>query len=332
MVDRAAIHADSADIYINTRCNFGCETCFLGDDYFARDLAMGSDEVAAIGGWLVDAGVRDVAILGGEPTLHPEFLDVMTALRQVGVGNLRLITNGTPRARRLLDGPLDGLVDLTYVSLDGASAEVNDALRGKGTFRHAMLAIELLRDRGMPFVITSTLGAAAVNELDALLELAEASDCQVLNLHWLSAVGRARYRDLAVHPSQWREVVLRIADYTPRRRGLTIECQVGALSPGAPWSSEIDPRACAVRERSNLQFMPDGRVFSCGLLVDTPTLAAYHWDGTQLLERAGRTELRVCTDFCADGCPARQALLGEPATDEHLPVCIYERVVRVRES
>ncbi len=328
VIDPALIQANSADIYINTRCNFGCETCFLGDEYFNRNLSMTPDEVGAIGAWLAKARVRDVAVLGGEPTLHPDVVAIFKALRASGIQHIRLITNGTPRARRLLAGPLDKLVDLTYVSLDGATAEVNDTLRGPGTFRHAMLAINLLRERGKPFVITATLGRAGVEQLDELLQLAEDSGCATLNLHWLSSVGRARYRDLAVPPARWEQVVSRIAEYTPNRTGLEIECQVGLLPAKTPWSSGIDPRACAVRSRANLQFMPDGQVFSCGLLVDTPSLAAYRWDGQHLLKRAAPTELSVCCAFEGAGCPARLDLLGEPATAERVPVCIYERVVR----
>jgi MoaA/NifB/PqqE/SkfB family radical SAM enzyme len=326
IVDPATFRALSADLYINTRCNFGCRTCFLGDAYFERDLTMSVDEVAAIGAWLVEAGVRDVAVLGGEPTLHPHLPEILSALRNEGVAQLRLITNGTPRARRLLAGPLEGLVDLTYVSLDGATAEVNDALRGPGTFRHAMLAIDLLRERGLPFVITATLGRAAVEQLDDLLELAEASGCRTLNVHWLSSVGRARGQDMAVPAERWREVVTSVDAYKPRRSDLEVECQVGSRPPGAPWAPRIDPSACAVRDRANLQFMPDGHVFSCGLLVDSPGLAGYRWDGEHLLRRAGVTEVTVSDAFDGPGCPARLRLLGEAAA-EH-PVCIYERVVR----
>jgi MoaA/NifB/PqqE/SkfB family radical SAM enzyme len=328
VVEPASIRADSADIYINTTCNFRCETCFLGDEYFDQELTITPDEAGAIGAWLVRAQVRDVAVLGGEPTLHPDVVAVFQALRASGVEHLRLITNGSPRAHRLLAGPLEGLVDLTYVSLDGATAEINDAVRGPGAFRHAMGAIDLLRERGQPFVITSTLGHAAIERLDELLQLAEASGCTTLNLHWLSSVGRARNRELAVSAERWEKVVARIAEYTPRRAGLEIECQVGWRSASAPWAEEIDPQACVVRERANLQFMPDGKVFSCGLLVDTPALAAYRWDGQRLLERSASTELGMCCAFQGLGCPARQVVLNEPATAERVPVCIYERVVR----
>jgi MoaA/NifB/PqqE/SkfB family radical SAM enzyme len=326
-VEPSAIHADSADLYINTRCNFGCETCFLGDEYFAQDREMSRETAAAISEWLVHAGVRDVAIIGGEPTLHSDLVGIAEELRRVGIEQIRLITNGTPRARKLLAGPLDGLVDITYISLDGATQETNDALRGRGTFQHAMRAIDLLRERSMRFIITSTLGRAAVEEVDQLLALAENSGCQTLNLHWLSSVGRARGRDLAVPPARWRELVAYIAAYEPKRSDLVVECQVGTIVGAPGHHPTANAQVCAVRDRSNLQFMPDGSVFACGLLVDTPDLAGYRWDGERLLERTGNTELAMCEAFGAAGCPARQELLNEPP-DDGLPVCIYERVTR----
>jgi MoaA/NifB/PqqE/SkfB family radical SAM enzyme len=331
-VDPASMRVQSADLYINTLCNFTCTTCFLGDAYFQRDLAMTPSEVRAIARWLRRAGTEDIAVLGGEPTLHRSLVEIMRGLREEGIRHIRLITNGTPRGRHLLEGELDGLVDLVYVSLDGAHAGVNDAIRGKGAFRHAMATMELLRERGMPFVITSTLGraASASEEVSALLALAEASGCKRLNVHWLSAVGRARNRQLVVSPGEWAAVASRIARYTPKRPDLEVECQVGSVIRGAAWANEISTRACAVRERSNLEFMPDGQVFSCGLLVDSPGVAAYRWDGQRLLQRGGSTELTMCNEFEGDGCPARQTLLDDFADSERLPVCIYQRIRRAQ--
>jgi MoaA/NifB/PqqE/SkfB family radical SAM enzyme len=326
------LRVDSADLYVNTRCNFVCKTCFLGDAYFERDLSMTPSDVESIARWLEPAGVRDIAVLGGEPTLHPDIVTIMRTLRDVGVRHTRLVTNGTPRARRLLETDFAELVDLVYVSLDGAHGEINDAIRGRGAFRHAMSTIDLLRRLGRPFVITATLGsaAAAPDEVGALLGLAEASGCRTLNVHWLSAVGRARGRGLTIPPREWDAVVSRIAAYTPKRDDLEVECQVGSFLQGTAWASGVDTRACAVRDRSNLEFLPDGTVFSCGLLVDAPGLAGYRWNGRQLLRRAGESELSVCTSFSGDGCPARQTVLGEPPDGEYLPVCIYQRIARSR--
>lgn len=321
----ANVTAESIDLYVNSVCNLTCRTCFLGDEYFERGATMSVQDVGAIARWAVEAGVQDVAVLGGEPTLHRDIVEIFQTLRAEGVRHTRLITNGGRRARALLAGELRDLVQLPYVSLDGPTAEINDAIRGAGSFAAAIACMSLLRDQGRDFVITSTLGRAAIAQLDALLTLAESSGASVLNIHWLSAVGRAKGTSLAVSAAEWREVCERVAAYKPRRASLTVECQLGWRPAGGLAETATDPRACLVRDLANLQFMPDGSVISCGLLADDPARSGFHWDGERLLERAGETERSLCAAFEGEGCPVRQSWLGE--AKDPLPLCIYERAV-----
>jgi MoaA/NifB/PqqE/SkfB family radical SAM enzyme len=320
-----SVKADSVDLYVNSVCNLACKTCFLGDEYFEQGDTMSVGDVSAIARWAVEAGVRDVAVLGGEPTLHPDIVEIFQALRAEGVSHTRLITNGGRRAKALLAGPLRGLVQLPYVSLDGPTAEVNDAIRGRGSFDAAIACMGLLREQGRDFVITSTLGRAAIAEVDALLALAEGSGASVLNIHWLSAVGRAKNTSLPVSAAEWGEVCERIAAYEPQRQSLTVECQLGWRPAGEQIASAGNPRACLVRDLANLQFMPDGSVVSCGLLADDLGRSGFRWEAGRLLERAGETERSLCAAFQGEGCPVRQSWLGE--AEDPLPLCIYERAV-----
>src|SRR5215510_16306824 len=88
-----------------------------------------------------------VNIGGGEPTVRPDFwelLDYATA-HHVGV---KFSTNGvriTPEIARRLAA--NDYVDV-QISLDGATAEVNDAVRGAGSFAMALRALENLADAG----------------------------------------------------------------------------------------------------------------------------------------------------------------------------------------
>jgi MoaA/NifB/PqqE/SkfB family radical SAM enzyme len=319
------VRAESIDLYVNSLCNLACRTCFLGDEYFHRGHSMSVDDVSRIADWIMRSEVRDVAVLGGEPTLHQDIIEIFQVLRRAGISQTRLITNGCPRARALLAGSLRELVDLPYVSLDGATPETNDVIRGSGSFAHALACIELLHAQGRKFVITSTLGRSAIAELDMLLELAENSGASVLNIHWLSAVGRAKGTTLPVSAPEWERVCERIAEYQPRREGFTVECQLGwRTAPDGP-AEKADPCACLVRELANLQFMPDGSVVSCGLLADDLARSGFRWDGERLLERPGDTERSLCAAFGGRGCPVRQSWMGEP--DHPLPLCIYQRVL-----
>ena len=84
-----------------------------------------------------------VNIGGGEPMLRPDFFDLRRLRRRAKVG-VKFSTNGTrltaDRARRL--AAMD-YVDV-QVSIDGALASTNDAVRGDGSFAAARTAMDNL--------------------------------------------------------------------------------------------------------------------------------------------------------------------------------------------
>jgi MoaA/NifB/PqqE/SkfB family radical SAM enzyme len=88
-----------------------------------------------------------VNIGGGEPTVRADFWELVdyATSHQVGV---KFSTNGV----RLDRAAAERLAASDYVdvqiSLDGATAEVNDAVRGQGSYDMALRALANLRDAG----------------------------------------------------------------------------------------------------------------------------------------------------------------------------------------
>jgi MoaA/NifB/PqqE/SkfB family radical SAM enzyme len=134
------------ELYPTLRCNLSCAFCDTTDRHrpavgelpIARQLAI-VDEAAAL-------GVRRVCILGGgEPLLSPAALPLFRRVKEHGLDGF-LTTNGTrcddAVARLLVDVGWDEV----HVSVDGATAETHDALRGKaGAFRRTVTALCHLR-------------------------------------------------------------------------------------------------------------------------------------------------------------------------------------------
>ena len=122
---------------------------------------------------MVDMKVFYVNIGGGEPMLRPDFFDLVSYAveRRVGV---KFSTNGTrltaERARRL--AALDYLD--VQISIDGATAATNDAVRGEGSFAAARTAMDNLAAAGFgPFKISVVVTRQNVEELDALAAIAD---------------------------------------------------------------------------------------------------------------------------------------------------------------
>ena len=106
-----------------------------------------------------------VNIGGGEPTVRRDFWELLDYATAHDVG-VKFSTNGrriTPPRRAA--SPRD-YVDV-QVSLDGATAEVNDAVRGAGSFDTALRAMERLAEAGLRgFKISVVFTRQNVGQLD----------------------------------------------------------------------------------------------------------------------------------------------------------------------
>ncbi|MBX7469332.1 mycofactocin radical SAM maturase [Streptomyces sp. NPDC056084] len=187
-------------------CNLSCTHCLSSSG--RRDpRELTTDEAKAVIDELEAMQVFYVNIGGGEPTVRPDFwelLDYATA-HHVGV---KFSTNGvriTPEAARRLAG--NDYVDV-QISLDGATAEVNDAVRGAGSYTTALRAMENLADAGMKdFKLSVVCTRHNIAQMDDFKEIADRYGAQ-LRLTRLRPSGRGAdtWDELHPRPEQQREL------------------------------------------------------------------------------------------------------------------------------
>lgn len=148
-----------------TTCNLACRHCFVSaGPGVPRIASLSLDAVRALLDDALPRGLREVWFTGGEPFGHPDALAMIDlALPHVAVG---VLTNGTTidvalaaalaaRARR-------SAYDVEIrVSLDGADAATNDAIRGRGAFEAACAGIRALVLTGLePSIAVSGVAGA----------------------------------------------------------------------------------------------------------------------------------------------------------------------------
>jgi MoaA/NifB/PqqE/SkfB family radical SAM enzyme len=102
-------------------------------------------------------GVKEYYFTGGEPFIHPQMVDVLEATLELGPATV--LTNATilkpKHVERLAEAEARSIYSLEFrVSIDGYSPEMNDPIRGKGTFRKAMSGVKLLLDHGFLPIVT----------------------------------------------------------------------------------------------------------------------------------------------------------------------------------
>src|SRR6266480_421185 len=148
-----------------------------------------------------------VNIGGGEPTVRPDFWDLVGYATSHHVG-VKFSTNGvkiTPAVARRLAA--SDYVDV-QISLDGATAEVNDAVRGTGSHATALRAIRNLADAGFRgFKISVVVTRHNAGQLDGFKEIADGHGAQ-LRLTRLRPSGRGAdvWHDLHPTADQQRQL------------------------------------------------------------------------------------------------------------------------------
>ena len=153
-------------------CNLACVHCLSSSG--RRDpRELTTAECQAVIDTLQRMQVFYVNIGGGEPTVRPDFWELVeySTARQVGV---KFSTNGirldAAAARRLA---ASDYIDV-QISLDGATADVNDAVRGTGSYETATRAMANLAAAGFRgFKISVVVTRHNVPQLDALAKIAD---------------------------------------------------------------------------------------------------------------------------------------------------------------
>src|SRR5205085_3821805 len=169
-------------------CNLACRHCLSSSG--RRDPAeLSTAEAKAVIDELQRMQVFYVNIGGGEPTLRPDFWELVAYATAHHVG-VKFSTNGvriTPEVAARL--ATSDYVDV-QISLDGATADVNDAVRGEGSFAMAVAAMENLATAGFSgFKLSVVCTRYNIGQLDAFKVIADRYGAQ-LRLTRLRPSGR----------------------------------------------------------------------------------------------------------------------------------------------
>src|SRR6516165_5369472 len=311
-------------------CNLACVHCLSSSG--RRDPAeLGPAEARGIVDELVDMQVFYVNIGGGEPMLRPDFFDLVGYAVEQRVG-VKFSTNGTrltaERARQL--AALDYLD--VQVSIDGASAATNDAVRGTGSFVAARAAMDNLAAAGFgPFKISVVVTRQNVEELDALAEIADSYGAQ-LRLTRLRPSGRGVDSWDSLHPTAAQQ--RRLYQWLLERPGVLTGDSFFHLSAlGEP----LDGLNLCGAGRVVCLIDPVGDVYACPFVIDRQFLAgnvrhpggfARVWRASELFvslrEPGSAGACASCGSFdaCQGGCMAAKFFTGLPL-DGPDPECVH---------
>ncbi|MEI2639055.1 MAG: mycofactocin radical SAM maturase, partial [Microthrixaceae bacterium] len=271
-----------------------------------------------------------VNIGGGEPMLRADFFEILeyAAAHDVGV---KFSTNGT----YIDKAAAERLASMDYldiqISIDGADAQVNDLIRGEGSFAAARQAMDNLAAANFgAFKISVVATRHNIDQLDGFKEIADSYGAQ-LRLTRLRPSGRAvdSWDDLHPTQDQQRELYYWLLDRPDVLTGDSF-FHLSALGEALPGLNLCGAGrvVCLVD--------PVGDVYACPFVIHDQFLAgnirevggfSHIWQSSDLFVSLREPDSEgACTscgayDACQGGCMATKFFVGLELTDPD-PECV----------
>ena len=345
MSDDAVAPPDTLVAELTYRCPLRCGYCSNPTAYTAATLPTEAwqrafAEAAAL-------GVLQLHLTGGEPLLRPD-LEALVAAARAHDLYVNLITSGVPLARDRLAALAAAGVDHVQLSLQAATAAAADAIAGARVFADKLAVAGWVKALGLPLTVNVVLHRGNIDDVAAVVALAESLGADRLEL------ANAQYLGWALAN---RDAILPTAAQLARARSV-------AAAAKARLAGRMDvlfvlpdyaagrPRACMSGwARRYVVIAPDGKVLPCqaahgisGLSwerIGERPLAAIWRDSPSLQRFRGDAWMpapcRTCDERTRDfaGCRCQSfALTGDPAAPD--PACTrapaHDLVVAARDA
>jgi MoaA/NifB/PqqE/SkfB family radical SAM enzyme len=204
-------------IELTDRCDLACAHCFRHvvppNSPGARDLdPLILRKIVA---QAPELGIGIISFTGGEPMLHPRFLELVDIVVDGGM-KYHFLSNGLglpDLIPRLIEREQRrAQLRRVCVSLEGSTEATHDRIRGRGTFRRTLAGIAVLRAMNIPFILLASVNRVNVHEIESIGLFAHHLGAQQLYFTHFMPNGRHKASedlDLSIAQRHEAEAVIR---------------------------------------------------------------------------------------------------------------------------
>ena len=242
-------------IALTFHCNLKCRFCGI---WKARRKEMTTEQVKKLIRDFSKNGMQLVIFTGGEPLLRKDIGELVDYAKSLGVYT-HIVTNGN-----LIKNRIEEIknVDSISVSIDGPK-DINDLIRGKGSFEKALEGIKAARRKGLFVHIMSSIWKGNVENncygIHKLLEISENLGCKI-NFQPIYTDQYNLLKDKSYFPSKKEvlEALSLIEDYKKRTNNII------ASQSYFEWIRDYDKKEMkCYAGRLFCYVFPDGLVVPC---------------------------------------------------------------------
>jgi MoaA/NifB/PqqE/SkfB family radical SAM enzyme len=214
------------EIQLGHMCNNRCVFCVSGQRTELREaFPIAADPVVEKLREARDAGIEKVTLLGGEPTIQPEFFRVVKAAVELGFREIVIFTNGVKTARgTFVDEVLATGGNFTWrLSFQGGDARAHDRTTKKlGSFLRLVETLQNLHARKQRITVNMCVVRSNFESVDAFPKLLLKYGVTQLHLDMIRPLDAgARTED------EMRDMLPRYGDMVP-----ALERMIAGFPPG----------------------------------------------------------------------------------------------------
>jgi len=281
--------------HILTRCNLRCQHCYINPDEHGKEILS----LETIKRWLKalssEKKASNLILIGGEPTLHPELHLCIKAARRMGYGSITVDTNGF-FFNRILETITPEELDYFSIGLDGSCSEVNDIVRGKGSYKRCIAGIKDALKKGFNLSVIYTVSQLNLHDLKNMPGLLKGLGVnrffiQVIGIRGRSA--REKTRKLQLTRREWMKTIPGVAQHAA-------ELGIHVTYPKV-FLARDERFECAGVVAENYFIFPNGRVYQCPLCEDF-SMHAYVFEKNRLKPRPAISERDLFQLSIPEGC------------------------------
>ena len=288
-------HARNIFFHILTRCNLRCRHCYINPEQQGKETLPSK----TVRKWLKELTDENkesnLIFIGGEPTLHPDLALLIRAAKKMGYASVTVDTNGF-FFNQILDKVTPEEVDYFSVGLDGSCKEVNDVIRGTGSYDKCIAGIQEALKKEFQVSLIYTVSQSNIGDLKNMPSLLKALGIKRFFIQVVGIRGRSAQdvtHSLQLTRKQWATVVPRIAARAARI-GIHVTYPKVFLDQSEPFD-------CAAQVAENYFVFPNGRVYQCPLCEDFP-LHSFAFEKDQLAPRPPINERDLFRLSVPEGC------------------------------
>jgi MoaA/NifB/PqqE/SkfB family radical SAM enzyme len=320
MFKPTSLNIHSIDVFVTTRCGLRCSHCFVGED-LNQKLDFKFEYLEKLLETAKSWNTKEITFLGGEPTLYPRIVEAVNLSIKSNY-KTRIVTNGHKSYLKFLEKFNSDKLPFICFSIDGSNEIIHDNIRGKGSFITLMKSIKQSDELGFKKAAIISISKQNAFDIPNLLSLCNDLDFEYINIHYVTNRGFAS-KEIVLSIDEWKIIYQNIEDISK-----TIKPKIRIEKTFLPNVNQH--LNCAVKEKNNLMFYPDNRVYMCMMFIDQINSHSFNWTDEGLILNESRvTEQSIVKGKNTHGCPAiflvNQSIANEVKKRNEFVQCIYEK-------